>query len=183
MRKSFRPKYKPDKKKKYPANQAIRSLELFIIDENGEKIGVMGRTEALEMASEKGMDLVEVAPNANPPVAKFIDYNKFLYEAEKKKRKEKSRHKKVDTKGIRLSMKISEHDKELRKNQIIGFFEKGHKAKIEMIMRGRENQHKELAKKMLEDFIAKIDETMTVTYEQEINKQGNRLITIIYNKK
>lgn len=163
----------------YRANERIKSLELRIIDENGEQLGVMTTAKALQMATERELDLVEVSPLANPPVAKFIDYGAFKYQKEKEARKQKT--KQIDTKGIRLSPRISEHDLEMRINQAIGFLGDGNKVKLEMVLRGRERQFQfvERAKEVINQFIAKVDAKTPVKTESSIEKQDNRLTVIL----
>jgi translation initiation factor IF-3 len=178
MRKS----YKFIKKKKiepikYRCNFQISAPEVQVIDDTGQHLGTMTTKEAIAKAHEQSLDLVEVAPTAKPPVVKFIDFGKFQYQQEKLMRKQKSKAKKVEVKGIRLSAKISDHDLTTKANQASAFLEDGQKVKIELILRGRENQHTELAKILMQNFTKQI--TIPFQIEQNISKQGNKLIMII----
>ena len=140
MRRTWR-KAKPKPEKRFRANEQIRIPQVFLIDENGERLGEIDTRDALERARDIGLDLVEVNPTARPPVAKIMDYGQFKYEQEKKKHKQKVAQKKVDTKGVRLSVRISKHDLELRIRQGKKFLSQGNKLKIEMVLRGRERAH------------------------------------------
>jgi translation initiation factor IF-3 len=130
----------------YPVNDKIRSPEVEVIDENGEHLGLLATYKALQMAKERGLDLVAVAPKANPPVAKILDYGSFKYQKEKTAKKQKAQQKRVDNKEIRLSPRISEHDIETRLKQALKFINRGDKLNINVILKGRERQHPELVK-------------------------------------
>lgn len=182
MRKSFRGRHqKPEGPKELRVNEKIMAQELMIIDETGANLGTLTREEALRQARERELDLVEVSPKANPPIAKFIDYGSFKYQKEKQERKAKAKQKTTETKTIKLSLRIGKHDLEIRANQAIGFLEDGDKIKIEMQLRGRENQHVDLAKsnirELVEDIKSKLSEAKkpALKTEGDITKQGNRL--------
>ncbi len=180
MKKSRRFHPKKREQERYRINEKILALELQVIDENGNMMGSMETAKALEMAKERGFDLVEVSPKADPPVAKFLDYGRFQYVQEKQKRKAKVKQKKTELKGIRISPRISEHDLELRVNRANKFLEEGNKVKIEMNLRGREHRHTDLAKEKIQEFIDKLGEE--VTLEQAIAKAGGTLSAIVYKK-
>ena len=150
-----------------------------LIDEQGVNYGVVSTTKALEMAQERGLDLVEVSPLAQPPVAKIVDYSKLRYREEKERRKERAKQKKIEIKGIRLSLRIGEHDTEVRVNQAKKFLEQGDKVKLEIILRGRERQHSYLAKSNIDKFIEAVKAVIPVTIEQPVSIQGGRLSAII----
>jgi len=156
--------------------------QVRLIDETGQNIGVIDTAKALAMAREKGLDLIEVSPLAKPPVAKIVDYSKLKYQEEKERRKEKAKQKKVEVKGIRLSLRISEHDKEVRIKQAEKFLNQDDKVKLEMILRGRERQHKDLARDIINKFIEAVDKTIPVSVEQSINIQGGKLSALIAKK-
>jgi translation initiation factor IF-3 len=159
MRKKFRKaKPKKDQTKKFPSNKQIRAEKVFLIDENDEKIGELPTAEALSRAEDVGLDLVEVNPKTDPPVAKILDMGRWKYEMEKKAHKQKLQQKKVETKGIRLSVRISRHDFDVRVNQAIKFLNQGHKLKAELTLKGREKQHPEKAREVINDFVASIQE-------------------------
>ncbi len=163
----------------YRVNAQIAAPELRIIDENDESVGVMTRAAALALAQERGMDLVEVSPKAEPPVCKLIDYGKFKYEKEKELKRQKAHQKKVEIKGVRLSLRIGEHDVEVRKNQAIDFLNDGNKVQLEMILRGRERQYFGLADEVFKKFIESIKTEVTIRVEQPLSKQAGHLTMLI----
>lgn len=183
MRKSGKKHFqKQETVKDFRVNQRIRAQILRVIDENGEMLGEMSLTQALQKANEVGLDLVEVSPKAEPPVAKIIDYGQHRYQMEKLLKKQKSRQKKVDIKGIRLSLRISEHDKTTRLNQAKKFLTGGNKLKIDLILRGRERQMKDLAKEIINNFIAELAKETPIAVEQPLDFQGGRLSIIVLTK-
>ena len=151
-----------------------------MIDENGEHLGKMTTQEAKNLAKERGFDLVEVNPKARPSICKLMDYGSYMYKQEKQERKAKAKQKKTEVKGIRLSFKIGDHDLEIRKKNTLKFLDKGHKVKIEMLLRGRENAHKDIAKKMIVDFVNQLGDNIEI--EQPITKQGRKFFTIVFKK-
>jgi len=183
MRRAWR-KAKPKDEKRFKVNDQIRVPRVFLIDESGERIGEFDIREALNMANEAGLDLVEVNPKAEPPIVKILDYGQFKYEKEKKAHKQKIAQKKVDTKGIRLSVRISEHDLKLRVDQAVKFLSKGHKLKIDLILKGRERAHPTKAVEIINGFVAEIEKTegLNILKEQDLTKQGGGFIMILVNK-
>ena len=153
--------------------------EVRLIDETGQNIGVTSTADALARAQELGLDLVEVSPLANPPVAKIVDYAKLKYEEEKERRKEKAKQKKIEIKGIRLSVRIGAHDMDVRLRQALNFLEDGDKIKIELILRGRERRQTDLAKETVEKFVTALRENREIKIEQPIKIMGGRLSAII----
>lgn len=152
-----------------------------MIDETGKPLGVLDTSQALAMAQAKELDLVEVAPMARPPVCKILDFGAFQFQQEKKERKAKANQKKVDLKGIRLTFRIGQHDLDTRKNQSLKFLDEGHKIVLEMRLRGRENAHKDLARKQMEGFAKSLGED--VVTESALSMLGNRLTMIVGRKK
>lgn len=118
----------------------------------------MSISDALRLAAEKGLDLVEVSPNLNPPVCKIMDYGKFIYKIAKQKRQQSAKQKKVGTKGIRLSIRIEKHDLEFKAKNAVKFMEKGHKVKIDMFLRGREKANIDFAREKMEKFLQMVRE-------------------------
>ena len=176
---------KPDfEEKRFKVNQQIRVPEVFLIDENGQSIGVMPTAKALAMALEVGMDVVEVNPKVQPPVVKIIDYGQFKYKKEKEAQKQKVKQKKVEIKGIRLSVRISQHDFDVRVEQAKKFLERGDKLKLELILKGRERQHPEKAEEIMKKFYYLLKETpgLNMEIEQSLTKQGGRFNIILINK-
>ncbi len=186
MRRKFRkPKPKKQQEKTFRANQNIAAPVVFLIDENGEKFGEIKTTEAIERAKQYDMDLIEVNPKAEPPVAKIGDLGKMKYEQEKKAHKQRLQQKKVDVKGIRLSVRISKNDFDIRIRQAKKFLEKGDKLKVELILKGRERQHPEKVREKIQEFIdaLKSYEELNVVEEQPLTRQGGRYNIILVNKK
>lgn len=166
----------------YQLNDRIRVPEIRVIDDEDNNIGVMTTKDALNLAREREMDLVEINPKANPPVCKIVDFSHFKYQKEKEARKMKAQAHETETKGIRLSIRISDHDLSVRQDQAEKFLDRGDKVKTEVILRGRENGKPELAFQVLEKFNAKIREKMELRTEQEPTKQGNKITSIIAKK-
>ena len=154
---------------------------MAVIDETGNPLGVMDTGRALALAQDKGLDLVEVAPMAKPPVCKILNYGAFQFQLEKKERKAKAHQKKVELKGIRLTFKIGQHDKDTRKKQSLKFLDDGHKIQLEMRLRGRENAHKDLARQLMEQFAK--DLGPDVVTESAVSMLGNRVTMIVGRKK
>lgn len=118
-------------------NNAIRSLKLRVIDQNGNSLGVITKEEALDAARKASLDLIEVSPNAEPPVAKIMDYGKYQYETSKKAKEVKSKATNNETKNIQISIGISEHDIETKTKQAAEWLNEGHRVKVEMQLKGR----------------------------------------------
>jgi translation initiation factor IF-3 len=141
----------------------------------------MDTVAALDLARQRGFDLVEVSPNARPPVCKILDFGAFIFRQEKQERKARAGQKKVDIKGIRLTFRIGQHDKETRHHQALKFLDEGHKVMLEMRLRGRENAFSQLAQKHMQEFIALFGNQIVT--EQPVSRLGNRLTAIIGKKK
>ena len=185
MRRTFRrPKPKPQVEF-YRTNLQIRVPEVRVIDDEGEMLGVMPLARALELAREQELDLVEVSPKAQPPVAKITDYGRMRYQKEKELQKQKVKQKKIEVKDIRLSLRISPHDLEMRAEQATKFLERGDKLKIEILLKGREKQHAGKATAIMKDFIngLKAKSELNIVEEQGLTRQMNGFNMIIINKK
>ena len=163
----------------YRVNQQITAPELRVIDEDEGSLGVMTNAAAVALAIERGLDLVEVSPKAEPPVVKLINYGKFKYEKEKELKRQKSHQKKVETKGVRLSLRIGEHDMLVRKNQAIDFLNDGNKVQLEMILRGRERQYFGLADEVFKNFILEIKKEVAIRIEQPLSRQAGHLTMLV----
>ena len=137
------------------------------------------------MAREAELDLIEVNPKASPPVVKIMDFGKFKYERDKKEHKQKVQQKKIDIKGIRLSVRISKHDFDFRFDQAKKFLERGDKLKIELPLRGRERQHLDKAREVIISFVSALEKTegFNLLREQNLTRQGNGFNIILINKK
>lgn len=137
-------------------NDGIRAVRVFVIDEMGKQLGEMAIFEAITLAREHMLDLVEVSPKAVPPVCRIMDYGKQLYQQSKQMRIAKTKQKRVETKGVRLGVRTDTHDLNFKKAQAEKFLGHGDKVKIEIVLRGREKAHQDLARKNLQDFISGI---------------------------
>ena len=136
----------------------IRVPRVRCVDENGEQLGVLETREALMMAESRGLDLVEVAPTARPPVCRFMDYGKYLYEASKKAKKARQQSHTVKVKTVKFRPKTDSHDLEYKTNNIIKFLGQGHKVKIMLQFRGREMTHMELGIDSLKEVVESVSE-------------------------
>jgi len=166
----------------YRANEQINVPEVRVIDEENKFLGVMRTEEAIKVAQERELDLVEVSPKETPPVCKILDYGAFKYQKEKEKRAQKAHAKKVEVKGIRLSVKMGQHDLDVRKKQALDFLEGGDKLKIEILMRGREKAHGDIAIERINDFTKAIEQTYELFIEQAVTRQGGMVSTIVGRK-
>ncbi len=131
-------------KKELEINEAIRDREVRVIAEDGSQLGVLSTREALRMAEEKNLDLVKIAPQAQPPVCKFLDYGKYRFEQQKREKEAKKNQKVIDIKEIRLSLNIDTNDFNTKVNQAAKFLKAGHKLKVSIRFRGREMAHTNL---------------------------------------
>lgn len=165
--------------KKPRVNNQIRASKIRVIDTDGRQIGVMNLEQALQIARERGLDLVQVTERVEPPVCKIVDYGKYLYSLQKKEKK--SKKKAGQLKGIRLSFGISDHDLKIRVRQAEKFLKKGNKVKVDLILRGREKALGDFAKKKMEKFIEMLKESIPLKVEREL-KRGPRGLTIIITK-
>jgi translation initiation factor IF-3 len=136
----------------------IRAREVRIIDENKEQIGVKSLSEAIALAQDRGLDLVEVAPLANPPVCRVMDYGKFLYELHKKAQEAKKHQKQIQVKEIKFRPKISIHDYTFKIRHVKRFLTEGNKVKITVMLRGREKAKPELAHRILDRVFVDVEE-------------------------
>jgi translation initiation factor IF-3 len=138
-------------------NEQIRVREVRLIRDEGEAQGIMPITQALEMAKAQGLDLVEVAPQANPPVVKILDYGKYKFENEKKLRDSKKKQKLLKLKEIRMQPKIDEHDMDFKSKHVREFLAEGNKVKVTIRFRGRELAHTELGLDVLKDVLQRLE--------------------------
>jgi translation initiation factor IF-3 len=138
-------------------NERIRSPELRVVGPKGEQMGVMSVNRALELAGTHELDLVEVAPSANPPVCRIMDFSKYKYDQEKKEREMKKHQKQGQLKEIRVKPHIEEHDYQVKLKQTIAFLQKKDKVKISLFFRGREMAHQDIGKHVIERFVVDIN--------------------------
>ncbi len=161
----------------FKVNERIPADEVRLIHEDFND--VLPLTKAIEKARELGMDLIEVSPKANPPVCKIMDFGTFKYQKVKEAKKQRAQSKEVEVKGIRLKYRIGKSDLEVRRNQAAKFLEKGHKVKIEMQLRGREREHKDRAKEIINNFIDLLRADFEIRVDSEPTFQGGRFNAII----
>ena len=143
-------------------NEKIRGKEFRIISFDGEQLGIMSAEQALNLASSQGYDLVEIAPGANPPVCKIMDYSKYKYEQTRKLKEAKKNQKQVVVKEIKVTARIDSHDLETKLNQVNKFLEKENKVKITLVLFGREKMHANLGVTTLDEIAEKFAETAEV---------------------
>jgi translation initiation factor IF-3 len=145
-------------------NERIRAREVRVIDENGEQLGVMAPFEALKMAREKTLDLVEISPNAVPPVCKIQDYGKYLYEKDKSDRAARKKQKVIVIKEVKFSVTVDEHDYQTKKNMAVRFLGDGDKVKASLRFKGRQMAHRDLGYKIINRLILDIGESGLVEF-------------------
>ena len=158
-------------------NRMIRIPKVLVVDEEGEQLGILDTTEALRLAEERGLDLVEVAPGARPPVCRIMDYGKFKYEQSKKARKARQASHTVKVKTIQFRPKTDDHDYEFKKKHIISFLEAGNKVKVVMRFRGREITHLDLALEFLNHLNEEIKEYGTP--ESRPQREGRQISFVV----
>jgi translation initiation factor IF-3 len=176
-RRSRRPKPKPKVVQTFRANEKIIAPTVFLIGAEGEPVGEIATEKALEMAREAELDLIEVSPQAKPPVCKLLDYGKFQYAQSKKEQQNKSHQKKVDIKGVRIGLRVDKHDLLFKRDQAEKFLGKGHKVKIELLLRGREKAMRDRAREAMKEFLAMI--SIPYKVEEDIKNIRNGINMII----
>ena len=158
-------------------NEDIRVPRVLLIDQHGEKQGVMPTASALEAAEEAGLDLVEIVPTADPPVCKILDYGKFKFQEQKRKNEARKKQKVVEVKEIKLRPQIDTHDYDVKAKAMHGFFEEGDKVKVTLRFRGRELAHPELGMKLLMQVKSEFEPIAKVEYEPRM--EGKQMIMIL----
>ena len=158
-------------------NEDIRVREVRLIDHTGTNVGVVATTDALAKAVEAGLDLVEISPDANPPVAKILDYGKFKYQEQKKAAEARKRQKVVEIKEIKMRPSIDDHDYDVKMRSIRRFFEEGDKVKVTLRFRGRELAHQELGWQVLQR--VKTDTEPIAKVESEPRMEGRQMVMVL----
>ena len=143
-------------------NEKIRSKQVRVVGEEGEQLGILDTSEALATAQEKGLDLVIISPNAEPPVCKMMDYGKFRFEKLKKDKENKKKQKQIALKELRIKPHIDEHDMNTKISQIKKFIEKEHKVKVSLRLLGREKAHADTAIKVLDEIASHFEEIAVI---------------------
>ncbi len=152
-----------------------------LIDDEGSNFGVVSIQDALAKAREKKLDLVEIAPTAQPPVVKIVDFGKYLYQVQKQEQKQKAKQKTTGVKAIKIGLSTSDHDSLTKIKQMQGFLDEGHKVKIEMFLRGRERANQSFAQERFRHFLSLIQAKHVV--EQPVKKIPSGFLTIISPQK
>lgn len=165
----------------YRTNERIQAASLRVLDSSGKQIGILPKFEALEKARQLGLDLVEIAPKANPAVAKIIDFKKFLYQQEKKKREEKKKSKTSETKEIRLSPFIDDHDLNVMIKRAQAFLKNSNKVRLVVKFKGRQIVHPEFGHEVLNKVITAVSNISNV--EKEAHLEGKQLIALVVPEK
>jgi translation initiation factor IF-3 len=158
-------------------NTAIQAPHLRVIDSDGKQLGILPRGEALRLAEERSLDLVEVAPHADPPVVKLMDFGKYQYERAKREREARKARKEIEVKEVRLRPKTDHHDVSFKIRQARSFLESGAKVKVRMRFRGREIYNLDVAKKQFDRFTEELADVGTI--EQRPSFEGRTMLMIV----
>ena len=159
-------------------NESIKAKEVRVIGPDGEQIGIMSSDNALRTAYDKGLDLILISPNAQPPVCRIADYGRYRYEQEKREKEAKKKQNIIEVKEVQLSCRIDTHDFETKVKHALRFLGEGNKVKVVLRFRGREMSHQEIGKEILDRFREAVKESGTV--DKTPNLEG-RLMTMIVN--
>jgi translation initiation factor IF-3 len=162
-------------------NELIRAKEIRVVDEEAGQLGVMTPEQALAVARSRDLDLVEVAPTANPPVCRIMNYGKFQYQKSKRAHEAKKHQKQVVLKEVKFRPKTEEHDFQFKKNHITRFIADGNKAKATVVFRGREMTHQEIGRRLMDRLVEELRDLAEV--ERPPKMEGYALVTIFQPKK
>lgn len=168
----------PSKADNTEINEMITDREIRLIDEEGEQAGIVSSKQALQIAIEKNLDLVKIAPLAKPPVCKLMDYGKYRYEQQKKEKESRKNQKVTNTKEVRISLNIEEHDLNTKAKNAIKFLSSGDKVKISLRLRGRELGHVDMAKDVVNKFYEAIGEEIA-TMDSKPKLEGKSVVTVL----
>ena len=158
-------------------NDQIRAREVRLIDETGQNVGVIAKFDALARAEEAGLDLVEISPDAEPPVCKILDFGKFKFQEQKKAAEARKRQKIVEIKEIKMRPSIDDHDYDVKMRAIARFFDEGDKVKVTLRFRGRELAHQELGWQVLQRVKADVEPISKV--ESEPRMEGRQMVMVL----
>lgn len=161
-------------------NEKIRSQEVRLIGDDGEQVGIMPTKEAMRLAVDKGLDLVEVAPQGRPPVCRVMDYGKYRYEMSKKEKESKKNQRIISIKEVKFRLNIEEHDFQVKARNAIRFLENGDKVKVTIMFRGREISHSRLGKDICDKLAAQLEDIAVV--EKRAKVEGRNMIMILAPK-
>lgn len=166
--------------KELQINEQIRDKEVRVIDSDGSQLGIMPARKALELAEQKNLDLVKIAPQAAPPVCKIIDYGKYRFEQSKREKEQRKNQRVVEIKEVRLSLNIDTHDFETKKNHAVRFIAEGNKVKASIRFRGREMGHPELGLEIMNRFAEAMGEVANV--ERQPKLEGRTMLMFLAPK-
>lgn len=152
----------------FRVNQQIRAREVRLVDEQGQQIGIMPLEQALAIAEERGLDLVEVAPDAKPPVCRLLNYSQWLYQRQKKEREARRKQRQVDIKEVKFTIRISGNDYEVKRRQIERFLAEGDRVKVTVRMKGRERAHQDIGFQMMQRILDSFAEVAHVERPPEL---------------
>ena len=161
-------------------NEEIRIKEVRVTDANGEQLGIMATRDALRLAEEQHLDLVEVAPKARPPVCRIMDFGKYRYEQQKREKEAKKKQKVITIKEVKLRPNIEQHDFDVKLKNASRFIEEGNKVKITIMFRGRELSHPELGNELLDRAVETLGDTVTV--ERAAKLEGKNMTMVVSPK-
>lgn len=161
-------------------NEEIRAREVRLIGQDGQQLGIMSPREALRMAQEQGLDLVEVAASAKPPVCRLMDYGRYRYEQSKREREARKRQKIINIKEVKLRLRIEEHDFQVKLRNAVRFLEDGDKVKVTIMFRGRELSHADLGRKLCNKLAQEVKEIAVV--EKLPSIEGRNMVMILSPK-
>ena len=161
-------------------NEQIRDRSVRVVSDDGKQLGLMSAREAMEIAEQKGLDLVKVSPNADPPVCKIMDYGKFKFEQAKKLKEAKKNQKIIELKEMRLSATIDKHDLEVKARNVNKFLQAGDKVKVSIRFKGRQMAHTEKGISVMDDFFAMVQENGAI--EKQAKMEGRNMFMILAPK-
>ena len=162
-------------------NERIRAREIRVVDDEGKQVGIMPPYEAIKIARERGLDLVEVSPMANPPVCRIINYGKYLYQQSKREHEARKNQRSIELKEVKFRPRTGAHDFETKRNQIARFLEEGSKVKATVMFRGREMAHRNLGWEMMDRLVKELGDLVVV--ENRPKQEGPNLTAILAPKK
>ena len=161
-------------------NEQIRDSSIRVVSEEGEQLGIMSAREAMNIAEEKGLDLVKISPNAQPPVCKIMDYGKFRFEQSKKQKEAKKNQHIITIKEMRLSTNIDKHDLDVKAKSVSKFLQAGDKVKISLRFRGRQMTHTDLGREVMEEFFSMVKDDAVM--EKGTKMEGRSMFMILAPK-
>ena len=163
--------------KREKLNNSILATKVRVIADDGEQLGILPTLDAIKYALERDLDLVEVAPNANPPVCRVMDYGKFKYQQQKRKQEAKKKQTVIQVKEVKLRLKTETHDINTKLKHISRFIKEGNKVKISIVFRGREITHPELAVNMMRNILEQIEDYVSI--ESDPRMEGRALVMLV----